>query len=152
MKKVLIPLFFLSLLITSCSEKNDASFFSSNNKKYLPNSSGNLNNISVVISDELWSGEVGDMIKKNLSRPVYGLPQVEPVFDLSHIPTKIFSGFATKSRTILKIDVSEREGVFTVENKFAVPQRIIQHTIFCTRIYYSIYGHQVFTLRVGRTR
>ena len=126
MKKLLIPVFFLSLLIISCSEKNDTSFFSSNNEKYLPDSSGNLNNISVVISDELWEEEVGDMIRKNLSRPVYGLPQIEPVFDLSHIPTKIFSGFATKSRTILKIDISQKEGVFTVENKFAVPQRIVQ--------------------------
>ena len=126
MKKLLIPLFFLSILIISCSEKNDISFFSSNNEKYLPDSSGNLNNISVVISDELWSGKVGDMIRKNLSRPVYGLPQIEPVFDLSHIPTKIFSGFATNSRTILKIDISQKEGVFTAENKFAVPQRIVQ--------------------------
>lgn len=126
MKKLFISLFFLSFLIISCSDKSDASFFSSNNKKYLPNSSGNLNNISVVISDELWGGDVGNVIRKNLSRPVYGLPQIEPVFDLSHIPTKIFSGFATKSRTILKIDISETEGVFTVENKYAVPQRIIQ--------------------------
>ena len=84
MKKLFISLFFLSFLIISCSDKSDASFFSSNNKKYLPNSSGNLNNISVVINDELWGGDVGNVIRKNLSRPVYGLPQIEPVFDLSY--------------------------------------------------------------------
>lgn len=38
----------------------------------------------------------------------------------------MFSGFATKSRTILKIDVSENEGVFNFKNTYASPQRIIQ--------------------------
>ena len=56
------------------------------------------------------------------------LPQIEPIFSLSHIPSKVFTGFATKSRTILKIDVSENEGVFNFKNTYASPQRIIQIT------------------------
>ena len=114
MKKKLFALLFLMF---SCAD---------NNQKLLPGSSGNINNISVVINEELWDGEVGEEIRENFSRPIYGLPQIEPVFSLNHIPTKIFSGFATKSRTILKVDISEREGLANFKNTYAAPQRIVQ--------------------------
>ena len=118
MKRTSIILFFL-IITLSCSE---------NQQKLLPASSGNINNVSVVTSDELWDGAVGDIIRENFGRPIYGLPQIEPVFSLSHIPSKVFSGFATKSRTILKVDISEKEGVFNFKNTYASPQRIIQIT------------------------
>ena len=111
-------LFFL-LLCFSCSNDNE---------KLLPNSNGNINNISVVVSNELWDGKVGDLVRQKFARPVYGLPQIEPVFSLRHIPSKIFTGFATKSRTILKIDIDETEGVFNLKNTYAKPQKIIQVT------------------------
>ena len=110
---------FIILVFFSCSESNES---------LLPGSSGNINNISVVINDELWDGTVGEVIRESLSRPIYGLPQIEPVFSLNHIPSKIFSGFVTKSRTILKIDISEKEGLFSFKNSYASPQRIIQIT------------------------
>ena len=118
MKQKALILFFLVLFL-SCSD---------NNEKLLPNSSGNINNISVVSSDEIWDGAVGDVIRENFGRPIYGLPQIEPVFSLSHIPSKVFSGFATKSRTILKVDIAEKEGFFNFKNTYASPQRIIQIT------------------------
>ena len=118
MKRTASILFFL-IITLSCSE---------NQQKLLPSSSGNINNVSVVSSDELWDGAVGDVIRENFSRPIYGLPQIEPVFSLSHIPSKVFSGFATKSRTILKVDIAEKEGVFNFKNTYASPQRIIQIT------------------------
>ena len=118
MKKTAIILFFL-IIILSCSD---------NQQNLLPASSGNINNISVVTNDELWEGAVGEVIRENFGRPIYGLPQIEPVFSLSHIPSKVFSGFATKSRTILKVDISENEGVFNFKNTYASPQRIIQIT------------------------
>ena len=118
MIRAAIVLFFL-IIALSCSD---------NQQKLLPASSGNINNISVVTNDELWEGAVGEVIRENFGRPIYGLPQIEPIFSLSHIPSKVFSGFATKSRTILKIDVSENEGVFNFKNTYASPQRIIQIT------------------------
>ena len=118
MKKTAIILFFL-IIILSCSD---------NQQNLLPASSGNINNISVVTNDELWEGAVGEVIRESFGRPIYGLPQIEPAFSLSHIPSKVFSGFATKSRTILKVDISENEGVFNFKNTYASPQRIIQIT------------------------
>ena len=75
MKILLVALF----LFISCSD---------NEQKLLPASSGNINNISVVTNDELWEGAVGEVIRENFGRPIYGLPQIEPIFSLSHIPSK----------------------------------------------------------------
>ena len=72
MKKTAIILFFL-ITALSCSD---------NQQKLLPESSGNINNISVVINDELWEGAVGEVIRENFGRPIYGLPQIEPIFSL----------------------------------------------------------------------
>ena len=118
MKKITI-VYFVLVFTLSCSESR---------QELLPSSNGNINNVSVVINDELWDGKVGEIIRENFGRPIYGLPQIEPVFSLSHIPSRIFTGFATKSRTILKIDISETEGVFNFKNSYATPQRIIQIT------------------------
>ena len=118
MKKITI-IYFVLVFTLSCSESQQG---------LLPSSNGNINNVSVVINEELWDGKVGEVIRENFGRPIYGLPQIEPVFSLSHIPSRIFTGFATKSRTILKIDISETEGVFNFKNTYATPQRIIQIT------------------------
>tara|TARA_B100000963_G_C22561364_1_gene641529 strand:- start:109 stop:1056 length:948 start_codon:yes stop_codon:yes gene_type:complete len=105
-------------------------FFSCNNegKKILPDSNGNINSISVVIDDNLWAGEVGKTIRENIAPTIYGLPQIEQVFDLSQIPPNVFSGFVRNSRSILKIDVSENQGVYIFNNLYAYPQKIIQIT------------------------
>ena len=75
MKQKAFILFFLALLL-SCSDSN---------QKLLPNSSGNINNISVVSSDEIWEGKVGEVIRENFGRPIYGLPQIEPRYILQNI-------------------------------------------------------------------
>ena len=55
MRKIVL---IATLLFTSCN----------NNTKILLASSGNLNEISVVVEDQLWEGDVGKALKKTLSR------------------------------------------------------------------------------------
>jgi hypothetical protein len=109
--------FTFLILIFSCKENNS--------ELLLPESNGTINSISVVIDDDLWSSEVGGLIRKEFAYPVYGLPQMEPVFDLKQIPTSVFSGFATNSRTILKVGLSSEERFATYKNKYAKPQLIV---------------------------
>ena len=94
--KKLISIFCL-LLVLSCNDKNS-------NIIYLPASSGNINSISVVADNLLWEDKVGGAIRKVMAAPAKGLPQDEPMFSLKQIPTPVFSGFATRSRTILKVE------------------------------------------------
>lgn len=112
----LVFLAFLTLII-SCEENNS--------ELLLPESNGTINSISVVIDDNLWGSEIGTLIKKEFAYPIYGLPQMEPVFDLKQIPTSVFSGFATNSRTILKVGISKQERLAIFKNKYAKPQLII---------------------------
>ena len=98
-----------------------------NSKCYLVLQNGLKRRLNTTIS-LIVTNNFGEVIRKNFGRPIYGLPQIEPVFSLSHIPSKVFSGFATKSRTILKVDIAEKEGVFNFKNTYASPQRIIQIT------------------------
>ena len=109
--------FTFLILILSCKE--------SNSELLLPESNGTINSISVVIDDDLWDSEIGDLIRKEFAYPIYGLPQMEPIFDLKQIPTSVFSGFATNSRSILKVGLSSKERFATYKNKYAKPQLIV---------------------------
>lgn len=96
----------------------------SDGQRLLASSSGNVNNLSVVIDNELWEGTVGETIRNILAAPVYGLPQEEPMFDMSQMPPHVFSGFATVNRTVLKIEKGEANTKF-LKDAFAKPQKLV---------------------------
>jgi len=106
------------ILLVSCKDK-------ASKKEILLDSSGNINNVSVVLDNELWDGSVGDAIRSVLAAPIYGLPQDEPLFTISQIPPSVFSGFVTKNRTILKIEVNNNSGIQILDNIYAQPQKVV---------------------------
>ena len=112
MKKFIL---IAALLFISC---NDGT-------KIVLASSGNLNEISIVIEDQLWEGSVGKALTNILSKPIYGLPQQEPLFKLRQIPPRVFSGFVTKSRTIIIIENNKQKHTRLLLNKYASPQTVI---------------------------
>ncbi len=117
MKKIL----FLTLglvLFLSCDNN-------SKNKRILSKSSGNINSLSVVVDNELWEGNVGEAIRNILAAPVYGLPQDEPLFSLRQMPPQIFTDFATKNRTVLKIEKGKISDTKFLKDAFATPQKLI---------------------------
>ncbi|WOD45033.1 DUF4837 family protein [Hwangdonia lutea] len=107
------------VLVVSCGDKK------SSNDRILFDSSGNVNHISVVVSNELWNGSVGEAIRDVLTTPIYGLPQDEPMFNINQIPTKVFSDFITRNRTILKIEMGKTPGFKVARNVYAQPQKVI---------------------------
>jgi hypothetical protein len=115
----LLYLVLIVMLFTSCGDKK------ANNEKFLPDSSGAINNVSVVVENELWDGRVGDAIRSILAKPIYGLPQDEPMFTISQIPPAVFSGFVTKNRTVLKIETNKEAGINFAEDVYARPQKVI---------------------------
>ena len=112
MKKTI---FLVAIILFGCNSDN----------KIVLSSSGNLNEISIVISNDLWDAEVGKALKKALTKPIYGLPQQEPIFKLRQMPPEVFSGFVTKSRAIIKIQKSNQEQIGVTRNKYASPQTIV---------------------------
>ncbi|MBK99102.1 MAG: DUF4837 domain-containing protein [Flavobacteriaceae bacterium] len=112
MKKFIL---IAALLFISC---NDGT-------KIVLASSGNLNEISIVVEDQLWEGSIGKALTNILSKPIYGLPQQEPLFKLRQIPPRVFSGFVTKSRTIIIIENNKQKHTRLLLNKYASPQTVI---------------------------
>ena len=116
MKQFLLIL--LLLVAMGCDKSNK-------NVRYLSASSGNINTISVVADNVLWDNNVGEAVRDVLAAPAKGLPQDEPMFTLKQIPTPVFDGFATKSRTILKIEKTDSVGLVIKKDVYAKPQTVI---------------------------
>ncbi|MBU2949639.1 DUF4837 family protein [Tamlana agarivorans] len=108
------------LLLISCGETKKKS-----NEDFLPDASGAINNVSVVTENDFWEGRVGDAIRSVLTKPIYGLPQDEPMFSISQIPSSVFSGFVTKNRTVLIIKPNQAKGFEVSSNVYAKPQKVI---------------------------
>jgi len=98
---------------------------SSKGKRILPSSVGNINNLSVVIDNDLWDGSIGVSIRDILGAEVYGLPQQEPLFTMQQMPTVVFSDFATKNRTVLKIEKGKAADTKFLDDAFAKPQKLV---------------------------
>lgn len=118
MRYFLFTLLTLTLFV-SCVDKKE------NNEKFLPDASGAINNVSVVAENDYWDGRVGEAIRHVLAKPIYGLPQDEPMFTISQIPPAVFSGFVTKNRTVLKIEPNKPAGITISEDVYAKPQKVI---------------------------
>ena len=118
MKKLAV-LTFVALSFLSCKEsaKEEA-------QAILSESNGKINNVSIIIDDNLWNGEIGDSIRKKFAAPVDGLPQEEPLFTLNQYPTKVFEGFVRKSRNVIVIQKGNESGFANKLDKYAKPQNI----------------------------
>ncbi|WP_242158078.1 DUF4837 family protein [Aestuariivivens sediminis] len=117
MQKILLVLVTL-IFVVACKESNPK-------ERLLVDSSGIVNEVSVVLDNESWKGRIGEAIRDVLAAPVYGLPQDEPLFTINQIPSNVFSGFITKNRTILKIEPGKDSDTQFLNNVYAQPQRVI---------------------------
>ncbi|MFN2261667.1 MAG: DUF4837 family protein [Psychroflexus sp.] len=105
----------IALSIFSCGDnkKNDS---------YKAESSGNINQLSIVITNEAWQDSIGETIREIFAANVDGLPQQEPLFALRQIPPKAFTGFARKNRTFLKVEQAKTTIHKVLKDSFAKPQ------------------------------
>ena len=117
MKKFIIAALSL-IFVVSCNDSKDS-------KRILSSSSGNINNLSVVVDNNLWESKVGEVIRNVLGDDVYGLPQDEPIFTLRQMPTVVFSDFARKNRIVFKVEKGKEASTKYYENPFAKPQKLV---------------------------
>jgi len=118
MKKIILLVIAATLTI-ACNEKNKKE------QRYIQDSSGVLNNLSVVIDNDLWKGKVGDAVRDVVTTNVPGLPQNEPIFDVNQIPPQVFKDFATKNRTVLRVTKGKEAGLKIANNVYAKPQKVV---------------------------
>lgn len=114
MNKAHFILLFISIFFISCKEDNTIA----------RKTTGKINNVSVIIDDLLWNGEIGDSIRNKFASPVIGLPQEEPLFNINQYPVKLMEGFMTDSRNIIVIKKDTKENFKVIKNQYASPQNV----------------------------
>lgn len=114
MKQFFVALFSFILVFGSCNKKSG--------EKFLPSSVGNINALQIVISNDLWNGDVGETIRKNFAAPADGLPQDEPLFSMSQMPPEAFVDFMRSNRIFILVQIGDNEKAVLVENQYAKPQ------------------------------
>ena len=116
--KLYLKAFCLLLILTACND-------SKTKQVYKPQSSGNINNLSVVIDNDLWDASVGETTRSTIGAPLYGLPQEEPQFTLRQIPSSVFSGFVKNTRLVLKIKKGIAAATKFYKDPYASPQQMV---------------------------
>lgn len=117
MKTPFLLLFAIALFLISCTETPQ--------KGILSASTGKTNSISIIISDPLWNGEVGDSIRKKFAAPVDGLPQEEPLFTINQYPMRFLDASRALSRNLIIIKKEEHSFYKLNENQYASPQNVV---------------------------
>lgn len=111
-------LLFLALIILSCAPKEP--------KLVLVDSNGRMNQLLVVMNNDLWDNVEGESLKEALKKEVYGLPQKEPKFNITHVEVNGFGYLFKRSKSILIVGLGE-PSEFTIQtNVYARPQTIIK--------------------------
>lgn len=118
LKQIAYFVFVLSLV--ACRNNNDA------DKADV--SAGNINEVSIIINDVLWNGEVGDSIRKRLAAPVDGLSQEEPLFTLNQFHEKAFEGIVNKDRNLVIIEKGPKNDFQLKRNRDCTHQNIFTIT------------------------
>ncbi|UOB19397.1 DUF4837 family protein [Abyssalbus ytuae] len=117
MKKIFILIALVSL-ITACKKGES--------KRYVPDSVGGINSLSVVMDDDLWKGEVGDAVRKHFAASIDAFPWWdEPIFKITQMQHSVFNGFARLSRNILIVQKDSVMGTSVKDSLYAQPQKTL---------------------------
>lgn len=119
MKNILFLSALFAFLFVGCNnneEDNDR------DDMVLTTSSGNINNITVVVDNEYWEGSIGEALRNVLAAPVDGLPQEEPLFSLNQMPPQAFTGFVRKNRLFVMVEQGKPAAFKIYQKPFASPQ------------------------------
>lgn len=118
MKKYILLSVLTAFIFSGCNDGTGTQ-----RDRVVTSSSGNINNVSVVLENEKWEGAIGEALRGSLAAPVDGLPQEEPIFSLNQMPPEAFSGFVRKNRLFIKVENGKPAGFKSYKDPFATPQR-----------------------------
>jgi hypothetical protein len=119
---VSIP-FLLSVFFTSCSDGGGP---------LLPSVTGSAFEVIVSGDKAIWNDSAGRALFNVLDDDVPGLPQSEPLFNISFVPTKDFYGIWRPVRNIIIYEINDeiytKGSIHFEQDKWAKPQSIVRIT------------------------
>ena len=92
------------------------------NTPYLPQSSGNINNVSIIMKEKEWESRLGESTRNIVGDIYQGLPIDEPNFKFFNISPKQFNGFSRHSRNILYFQKDTTNKFRIYKNLYSKPQ------------------------------
>jgi hypothetical protein len=104
-----------SVLLVSCKDNEP--------KKVA--ATGAINSLAIAINDNLWSGEIGDSLRKKFAAPVDGLPQEEPLFTIQQFPVRLFDAYKNSNTNLILIKKEEKTGYRVVHDQHIKPQNLV---------------------------
>ena len=110
----------LSITITSCKTKPNS---------HKPTPAGAAGVMVIVMNDEVKKTDAGRNLWEIMVQPMIGLPQEEPMFDVSVIPHRSFSDFMKTYRNLIIVEVGDKikeEGIKFFKGTWAKQQALIR--------------------------
>ncbi|MDA9843229.1 DUF4837 family protein [Flavobacteriaceae bacterium] len=95
---------------------------------YVPESSGKLNHVNVVMPEKDWNSNLGNSVRETLQQIYEGLPIDEPQFSVNYLNPKTFTGFARQGRNVVWFQKDSTARFQLAQNQFARPQILAQIT------------------------
>lgn len=122
---------FQVVLVLSCLSIAFVGCKKTTNTTGLKNVTGRAGELVIVIPNETWKGIAGDTIQALLAQPQLGLPQSEPLFNITSIPQEGFGDIFKTSRNLIITKISptvEKPEVQYRNNVYANTQAIVTIT------------------------
>lgn len=119
---IFIPIIAALLLFGGCKNGTQKK------QPLLPSVSGKPGDITLVIDKKHWEGDLGDSIKGIFYQEIYGLPNIEPLYDLMQVTHRSFSNLYKKTRNILMIKIAddhENPDILIQKDLWAKPQTVM---------------------------
>lgn len=104
----------ITLFLNACKKQEDLK----------PDAPAPINSLAIAISDQLWSGEIGDSLRKKFAAPVDGLQQEEPLFTIRQFPIRLFDANKSSNTNLILIKKEEKTGYKLIKNRYLKPQNL----------------------------
>jgi len=120
MKQLLYLLLILPLILNSCKTKPNSD---------KPTPSGKAGVMIIVMNDKAKQTNGGKALLEMMVQPMIGLPQEEPMFDISVIPHRSFSDFLKTYRNLIIVEVGsdvKKEGIKFYKETWAKQQAMVR--------------------------
>jgi hypothetical protein len=122
MKRIVNHLFFIVLALIAFQSCSDEPVLHQN-------ITGKANELVIVVSDESWNGNPGELLRTTLAQQHIALPQDEPIFDLINVPHAGFKKIFRTTRNIIQTSISsnvETPAVIFKDDVWAYPQAVVE--------------------------
>ena len=140
-------LFFLSVVCSSCLTKNDYNKLPDKPRNILPPSTGNVSELVLIISDKLWAGKVGVVIREAFQENIKAVPQQEALFDIYNIEANEFSAIFKTHKNILYLSASEEPSFERKDERWAKDQLYVSLSNKTEDALLNILKTRVYTIR-----